>query len=178
QLALQAKSEADKKEAVDKHKALLDAARDARREENYKRQEALAKLIKDNDERAKAKEALNKVRMKQLEEQIAAKKAWEAEQVVQDDYRQIRSAVENLITRWETKVSERDAEREQVKALAKLSALRPEDRRRLRKAAVDVANHYDAWVAAQFAPLPTAKAELKEMKKRETAKRKNEKETK
>jgi hypothetical protein len=178
QLEAQAKAKADEKARDEANKALLKKEADARREENYKKQQALAMQIKDNDERAKAKEALNKVRMKQLEEQIAAKKAWEAEQVVQDDYRQIRSAVENLITRWETKVSERDAEREQVKALAKLSALRPEDRRRLRKAAVDVANHYDAWVAAQFAPLPTAKAELKEMKKRETAKRKNEKETK
>ena len=90
--------------------------------------------------------------------------------MVQDAYLPIRRDVETLITRWETKVSERDAEREQVKALAKLRALRPEDRMRLRKAAVAVAGHYDAWVAAQFAPLPTEKAELKEMKKREVAK--------
>jgi hypothetical protein len=116
--------------------------------------------------------------MKELDKQLAAKKAWEAEQVVQDAYMSIRRDVETLITRWETKVSERDAEREQVKALAKLRALRPEDRKRLRKAAVDVANHYTGWIAPQFAPLPTEKAELKEMSKREIAKRKSDKETK
>lgn len=178
QIVAQAKAKADEKAAEDAHKALVKKLADAQREENERKADALAKQIKDNDARTKEKEALNKVRMKELDKQLAAKKEWEAQQVVQDAYMSIRRDVETLITRWETKVSERDAEREQVKALAKLRALRPEDRLRLRKAAVAVANHYDSWVAAQFAPLPTAKAELKEMKKREVAKRKSDKETK
>src|ERR1035437_5899337 len=176
QVETQAKTKADQEETEESHKALIKKLADAQREENERKADALAKQIKENDTRAKEKDALNKVRIKELDKQLAAKKAWEAQQVVQDAYLPIRRDVETLITRWETKVSERDAEREQVKALAKLSALRPEDRRRLRKAAVDVANHYDAWVAAQFAPLPTVKAEFKEMKKREVAKRKKEKE--
>jgi ParB-like chromosome segregation protein Spo0J len=178
QLELQQQQREMEKKAEEAHKALVKKLADAERDENDRKTDALAKQIKENDERAKAKEALNKERMKELDKQLAAKKAWEAQQVVQDAYMSIRRDVETLITRWETKVSERDAEKEQVKALAKLRALRPEDRRRLRKAAVDVANHYDAWVAVQFAPLLTEKAELKEMKKREVAKRKSDKETK
>jgi hypothetical protein len=174
----QAKAKADEKAAEEAHRALVKQRTDALREENERKADALAKQIKDNDARAKEKDALNKVRMKELDKQLAAKKEWEAQQVVQDAYMPIRRDVETLITRWETKVSERDAEREQIKALAKLRALRPEDRLRLRKAAVAVANHYDSWVAAQFAPLPAAKAEFKEMKKREVAKRKSEKEIK
>ena len=177
-LEAQAKAKADEKKAEEDHKALVKKLADAQREENLRKTDALAKQIKENDARAKEKEVLNKVRMAELDAQLKAKKEWEAQQVVQDAYLPIRRDVETLITRWETKVNEHDAEREQVKALAKLKALRPEDRLRLRKAAVAVADHYSDWVAAQFAPLPTVKAELKEMKKREVAKRKSEKENK
>ena len=177
-LEAQAKAKAAEKQAEEDHKALVKKLADAQREENLRKTNALAKQIKENDARAKEKEVLNKVRMAELDAQLKAKKEWEAQQVVQDTYLPIRRDVETLITRWETKVSEHDAEREQVKALAKLKALRPEDRLRLRKAAVAVADHYSDWVAAQFAPLPTVKAEFKEMKKREVAKRKSEKENK
>src|ERR1035437_3161293 len=175
QLEAQARAKAEEKARDDAREASLKEQAKAREEENYRKADALAAKLKRQQEESRNVEERNKIALKALEEKIAQKKAWEAEQQVQDAYASIRRDVENLITRWETKVSERDAEREQVKALAKLSALRPEDRRRLRKAAVDVANHYDAWVAAQFAPLPTAKAEFKEMKKREVAKRKKEK---
>jgi hypothetical protein len=80
--------------------------------------------------------------------------------------------VESLISRWQRRVSERDDEREQVKALAKLEDLKLEDRLRLRTAAKAVGDHYSDYVAAQFAPLPTGKAELKTMAQREAAKRK------
>jgi len=178
QLEAQAKAKADEKKAEEDHKALVRKMADAKRAENEAKADALAKQIKDNDARAKEKETLNKVRMAELDAQLKAKKEWESQQVIQDAYLPIRRDVETLITRWETKVSEHDAEREQVKALAKLKALRPEDRLRLRKAAVAVSDHYSDWIAAQFAPLPTVKAELKEMKKREIAKRKAEKENK
>ena len=82
--------------------------------------------------------------------------------------------VEVMLGKFETMVSERNPLREDVKALAKLKALRPEDRKRLRTAAVAVSDWYSSWVAAQFAPLPTAKAELKEMAKKEKSKRKKE----
>ena len=158
------------KEAEEAHKALLKKEADARRAENDHKADVLAAKRKEADERAKEKEALNKLRMTELDAKIAQKKEWEKQQRVQDDYAPIRRDVETLVIRWETKVSEKDGEREQVKALAKLKALRPEDRLRLRKAAVAVADHYSTWIAAQFAPLPTAEEELKEMAKREKAK--------
>jgi hypothetical protein len=174
QLAAQAKAKADAKQAEEEHKALLKKEADARREENNRKADALAKQIKEKDERAKAKETLNQLAMAGLEEKVAQKKAWEAEQRVQDAYLPIRRDVEVMIGKFETMVSERNPLREDVKALAKLKALRPEDRKRLRTAAVAVADWYSSWVAAQFAPLPTAKAELKEMAKKEKSKRKKE----
>jgi hypothetical protein len=174
QLAAQAKAKADAKQAEDEHNALLKKEADARREENNRKADALAKQIKEKDERAKAKEILNQLAMAGLEEKVAQKKAWEAEQRVQDAYLPIRRDVEVMLGKFETMVSERNPLREDVKALAKLKALRPEDRKRLRTAAVAVADWFSSWVAAQFAPLPTAKAELKEMAKKEKSKRSKE----
>ncbi len=176
QSALKAKAKADAEAAEVERRATLQKIADAKRKEQEDKADALKAKQKENDERAKAKDALNKQRMKELDEKIAQKKAWESEQRVIDAYMPIRRDVEALISRWEKKVSERDDEREQVKALAKLRDLRPEDRLRLRKAAVAVADHYNEWIAPQFAPLPTVKEELKTMAKREVAKRKSEKE--
>ena len=170
QLELQRKQKEQKEAEEEKRKALLKREAEARRAENEAKADALAARIKEADKRAQEKDALNKLRLQELDEKIAQKRAWEAEQKVQDSYASIRRDVESLIRTWETKVSERDAERERVKSLAKLKALRPEDRLRLRKAAVAVADHYNSWVAAQFAPLPTDKDELKELAKREKEK--------
>jgi hypothetical protein len=176
QRLLKAKLKADAEVAEVERRATLQKIADAKRKEQEDKADALKAKQKENDERAKAKDALNKQRIKELDEKIAQKKAWESEQRVIDAYMPIRRDVEALISRWEKKVSERDDEREQVKALAKLRDLRPEDRLRLRKAAVAVADHYNEWIAPQFAPLPTVKEELKTMAKREVAKRKSEKE--
>lgn len=176
QRLLKEKAKAEEKAAEDIRKATLQKIADAKRAENESKADELKAQLKAKDKVAKEKEVLNKLRMQELEEKIAQKKAWEAQQRVQDAYAPIRRDMESLISRWEKKVSERDDEREQVKALAKLRGLRPEDRLRLRKAAVDVANHYESWVAVQFAPLPNSKDELKEMDKREKSKRKDEKE--
>ncbi len=172
QLAAQAKAKADAEKAEAEHKVLLKKEADARREENNRKADALAKQIKEKDQRAKDKEALNILAMAGLEEKLAQKKAWEAEQRVQDAYLPIRRDVESMIGKFETLVSERNPLREDVKALAKLKALRPEDRKRLRIAAAAVGDWYSSWVAAQFAPLPTVKAELKEMAKKEKSKQK------
>lgn len=172
QLELQSKVKADAAQAEAEHKALLKKEADARREENNRKADALAKQIKEKDERAKAKDTLNMLAMAGLEEKLAQKKAWESEQQVQDAYLPIRRDVESMIGKFETMVSERNPLREDVKSLAKLKALRPEDRKRLRTAAAAVGDWYSSWVSAQFAPLPTAKAELKEMAKKEKSKQK------
>ena len=174
QLAVQAKAKADAEKAEAEHKDLLKKEADARREENNRKADALAKQIKEKDERAKAKEVNNQIAMAALEEKLAQKKAWESEQRIQDAYLPIRRDVESMIGKFETLVSERNSLREDVKALAKLKALRPEDRKRLRTAAAAVGDWFSDWVAAQFAPLPTAKTELKEMAKKEKSKRKEE----
>jgi flagellar biosynthesis GTPase FlhF len=176
QLAAQKKAKEDEEKAEAEHKALVKKLADAQSDEQNKKADALKAELKAKDERAKAKEVLNKLRVVELDEKIAQKKAWEAEQQVQDAYKAIRRDVECLLLRWETKVSERDAEREQVKSLAKLRDLKPADRLRLRKAAVAVADYYNDWVAARFAPLPTGKQELKGLSKREATKRRAEKE--
>lgn len=167
QLEAQAKAKADEKKAEEDHKALVKKLADAKRAENEAKADKLAAEIKEKDTRAKEKDALNKQRVKDLDDQLAAKKLWEAEQAVQDAYMPIRRDVESLIGKLETMVSERNPLREEVKALAKQSKLRPEDRERLRKASADVANWYSSWVVAQFAAPFTAKQTLDELNKRE-----------
>lgn len=152
QLEAQAKAKADEKKAEEDHKALVRKLADAEQEEDNRKQDALAKQIKDNDERAKAKDALNKVKMKELDKQLADKKAWEAQQQVQDAYMPIRRDVEAMLGRMETIVSERNPFREDVKSLSTRKGIKPEDKVRLRKAAVAVSNWYVDWVAPQFAP--------------------------
>ena len=174
QLAAQAKAKADAEQAKAEHKALLKKEADARQAENYRKADELVAKLKRQQEESRNVELRNKLAMAAAEEKVAQKKAWEAEQRVQDAYLPIRRDVEVMLGKFETMVSERNPLREDVKALAKLKALRPEDRKRLRTAAVAVSDWYSSWVAAQFAPLPTAKAELKEMAKKEKSKRKKE----
>ena len=143
----------------------------AQREENDRKADALKAEIKAKDERAKAKEVLNNLRRSEFDAQIQAKKDWESQQRVQDDYLPIRRDVETMIGKLETLVSERNPFRELVKALARQKKLSPTDRERLRKASMDVSNWYGSWVATQFSAPFTAKTELSEMTKREKAKR-------
>jgi hypothetical protein len=166
------KAKADQDIAEAAHKAKLQKIADAKRDENYAKADALAKKAKEYQEKSRKTEERNKQALKDLDEKIAQKKAWESQQRVVDAYLPIRRDVESLISRWQRRVSERDDEREQVKALAKLEDLKLEDRLRLRMAAKAVGDHYSDYVAAQFAPLPTGKAELKTMAQREAAKRK------
>jgi hypothetical protein len=166
QLEAQAKAKADEKKAEEDHKALVRKLADAKQDEDNRKQDALAKQIKDNDERAKAKEALNKERMKELDKQLAAKKEWEAQQQVQDAYMPIRRDVEAMLGRMETIISERNPFREDVKSLSTRKGIKPKDKVRLREAAVAVADWYNDWVAPQFAP------ELKAAQKRAVVARK------
>lgn len=152
QLDLQKKMQEDAKKAEEERKVHLQKMADAARAENEAKADKLAKELKENDKRAKEKEALSKLRMAELDAQIKAKQEWEAQQRVQDAYLPIRRDVEAMLGKLETIVSERNPFREDVKSLSGRKGLRPEDRLRLRKAVVAVADWYGEWVAAQFAP--------------------------
>jgi hypothetical protein len=150
QIAAQAKAKADEKEAEEKHKALLKKEADARREENNRKADELAAKRKDEDERAKAKEELNKKRVKELDEKIAQKKAWEAEQRIVDAYAPIRRDVESFISKYEMKASERNPEREEIKSLVRRKGLRTEDRARMQRVLRDYANFLYDWALPLF----------------------------
>jgi hypothetical protein len=167
QLEAQAKAKADEKAAEEEREALFQKYSDARREENNRKADKAAEERKGADERAKLKEKLNKLRMAELDEKIAQKKAWEAEQRIQDAYSSIRRDVESMVGRLERTVEEHNPFRDEVKALAKLRKLKAEDRERLRQAALAVGEWYRGWVAAQFVPLVTEEQELAEMSKKE-----------
>jgi hypothetical protein len=152
QLAAQKKADADKRAAEAEHKAYVQKIADAQRKENDRKVEAERIAAKEADKRAKEKEVLNKIRMAELEKQIAAKKAWEADQRIQDQYLPIRRDVEAMVGKLETMVSERNPLRDQVKALAINKKIKPQDLVRLRTAAVAVADWFNDWVAPQFAP--------------------------
>src|ERR1035437_720548 len=166
QLALQQQQREMEKKAEEDHEALVRKLADAEQDEDNRKQDALAKQLKENDTRAKAKDALNKERMTELDKQLASKKAWEAAQQVQYAYLPIRRDVAAMVGRLETIISERNPFREAVKSLSTRKGIKPEDKLRLRKAAVAVADWYDSWVAPQFAP------EMKAAQKRAVVARK------
>jgi hypothetical protein len=159
-LALQKKAKEDADKAEAENNALVKKLADAQLEENNKKADELVAKLKKQQDDSRNVEVRNQVAMKALEDKLAQKKAWEAEQRVQDEYLPIRRDVEAMIGKLETMVSERNPLREQVKSLANCKGLKPEDRNRLRKAAVDVSNWFGDWVAPQFAP------ELKAAQKR------------
>jgi ParB/RepB/Spo0J family partition protein len=152
QLAAQKKAKEDEDKAEADRKALVRSMAEAKRAENEKKQDRIAAEIREKDERAKAKEALHQQRVKELDAKIAAVKAWEAEQRVEDTYAPIRRDVEAFISKYETKISERNPEREAIKSLASRKGLRPIDRTRAQKALREYANWLYDWALPQLAP--------------------------
>jgi hypothetical protein len=152
QLAEQNKAKEQEAQAEAERKALLKKLADAEREENNRKADALAKQLKDKDERAKAKEELHKQRVKELDEKIAQKKAWEAEQRIQDAYAPIRRDVEAFVSKYTIKASERNPEREEIKTLASRKGLKVADRERACKALRDYANFLYDWGLPQLMP--------------------------
>lgn len=152
QLAAQKKAKEDEDKADAARKVLVRSMAEAKRAENEKKQDRIAAEIKEKDERAKAKEALHQQRIKELDAKIAAVKAWEAEQRVEDTYAPIRRDVEAFISKYETKISERNPEREAIKSLATRKELRPIDRTRAQKALREYANWLYDWALPQLAP--------------------------
>lgn len=170
QLAMQKKMQADAKKADEEHKALLKKLADATRAENDKKADELKAKLKSEDKRAQEKEVLNKLRAAELEEKLEKKRAWEAEQRQQDQYQPLRRDVENFIGRYEMKITERNPEREEVKALNRTLTggvrLTPADRARAQRAVRDYASWLYDWVLPQLAP------ELKSAQKRTVEERK------
>lgn len=161
---LEAKRKADAKKAEEEHKALLKKLADAERAENEKKADALKARLKADDKRAQEKEVLNKLRAAELDEKLKKKKEWEEQQRQQDEYLPLRRDVENFIKRYETKITESNSEREDVKALNRTLAggvrLAPADRARAQRAVRDYANWLYDWVLPQLSP------ELKAAQKR------------
>lgn len=168
QLELQKKSKAEAEKADVEHRALVQKAVEAKRDEDIRKADRLMAEMKEKDERAKAKEALYKVRRAELEKAVQAKKEWEAQQRIQDAYMPIRRDVEDMIGKLETIVSERNPFREAVKSLSTRKGIKPEDRQRIRRALMDVSNWYGDWAAPQFAPEMKAAQKVAAIKKQAT----------
>jgi hypothetical protein len=160
QLEIQAKAKADKKSADEAEKKRIKEISAAREEENFKKAEALAAKLKKEQEERRNVEERNKAALKAFEEKLAQKKAWEAEQRIVDAYAPIRRDVEAFISKYETKISERNPEREEIKSLAKRKGLRPEDLARAQRALRDYANWLYDWALPQL--MPSLKAEQKQ----------------
>lgn len=152
QLELQRKQKEQEKADNERREDLLKKYADAELAESERKADLLAAQIKENDKRAKDKEVLNKLRMAQLDDKIAKKKEWEAAQQVQDAYLPIRRDVEAFISKYEMRISERNPEREEIKALAGRKGLRPEDRARAQRALRDYANWLYDWALPQLMP--------------------------
>ena len=162
---LREEQKAKEKQEEEEHKALVKKLAEAKREEDKKK----AKELKDRIEEQEAESArqsetfdIRKVALEARTERIEQEKAEAKEE---DKYLPIVREVDCIVHLLERK----DVE-ERVKALAR-KPLNANDRQRLRNAAINAGAWYTDWVAEQFLPPLSTKANMTEYKRREAAKR-------
>ena len=144
---IQAEKKAKEKALEEERRALVKKLADAKAEEDRKKaEEALEKAKKKlaEDQRQLHKEY--KEKKAEVEKKVQAVHEKEKEAEKQDEYTPVRKSVERLIS-----IFERRDEQEEIKALARKN-LKPEDRERLRQAALTKGEWYSGWVSEQFLP--------------------------
>jgi len=144
---IKARQEREKKECEE----LLSKRVEAAAEENAKEVQRIADEIIRKAKAAEAKAEEDKAKLAALEASVEAKRAAAVEQRKEDEYLPIRREADRIVHALER----RDLE-EQVKALSR-RALNPQDRERLRQAALTAGEWYSDWVAKLFLPPITDK---------------------
>lgn len=118
-------------------------------EENAAKAKRLQQVIKEKAEAAEVKAEADKAKIKTLEANLVAKQEAAREQQKVDAYLPHRKETDRIIH-----ILERRDLSEDLKALSR-RPLMPQDRERVRQAALNLSNWYGEWVAMQFLP-PTS----------------------
>jgi murein DD-endopeptidase MepM/ murein hydrolase activator NlpD len=170
QLRLAQEAKEREKKAQEVQEALLRRLADAHKEEDEKKAKAIQARLEAEKEKATETAATFKVKRAALDAKVEAIKEAEAQARKEDAYASIRRDVDCLLRKLEGSTSTtRGTLTEESKALQR-KALHPEDRERLRQAALNTGNWYRETLADMFLPPLSGKCELKEMQQREEAK--------
>ena len=136
------------------HDELISKRVEALAEENDKEAKRIQKEIKDKAIAAEAKAEVDKAKLKELDENLEAKKESAKEQRKVDEYLPIRRETDRIIHILERRDLEED-----VKALSR-RPLNAQDRERVRQAAMTIGTWYAEWVATRFLPPTTPRKRI------------------
>lgn len=166
QIRLEAERKAQDKKAKQEYEASIRQEAEARREENKKEVE---RLKKDREEKAVAqreKEAGDILKKEALKSKLKSLKKEQEEAKKEDQYAPIRREVESLVFKLETDPSYS----EETKSLSR-KTLRPEDRERIRQAALKRGSWFSEYFADMFLPPLSQTKKMTDYRSREEAKR-------
>jgi hypothetical protein len=163
-LRIQADQRAKEKRLAEERAALVKKEAEAKREEDAKKAKAIKERIAEKDAQAEKVAENFEVKKAVLEAKVEEVKKKQVEAKKEDEYLPIRKEADRIVH-----ILERRDEEEVVKALARKN-IKPEDRERLRQAAIAKGTWYTDFVAQQFLPPLSAKKNMEEYRRREAAK--------
>ena len=156
---------AKEKKAKEERAALVKKLAEAKREEDAKKAKAIKEKLEAKEEEAAVIAETFEVKKAALETKVEQVKQKQEEAKKEDAYAPLAHETDRIV-----RILERRDEEEAVKAHAR-KALNPNDRERLRQAAIAKGTWYLDWVSQQFLPPLSVKSKMDDYRRREVAKR-------
>lgn len=167
-LRVQAEHKERERKAEEKRKALVKKLAEAKREEDEKEKKKVQVKLEVLEDKVEEDEEVYKEKRKKIDDKVEQVKRVAEETKKEDLYLPVRKETDRIVH-----LLERRDEEEQIKALAR-KPLNPNDRERLRQAALTKGAWYTETVARWLVPPRNAKEDLVESAKREEANRRAE----
>jgi hypothetical protein len=169
QIRLEKERKEHQRKAEAEYEASIKKEADAKREANKKEVERLRKEREDKAEAQLLKEIADSEKKVALEKRLREIKQKAEEQAKKDEYAPIRREVESIVFKLEADPSFA----EECKALSRRK-LTPEDRERIRQAALKRGSWYSDYFSNLFLPPMGVRSQLTDYRRREEAKRRAE----
>ena len=166
QLQLEKERKERERKAKEDYEASIQKEADARKEEDKKKLEQLRKEREDKAADLKKKEETDVAKKKALDQKLAKLKQEAEEERQRNEYAITRKKVERILVLIERETGLT----EEAKALSKAD-LHPEDRERVRQAALKRAAWFGEYVADMFLPPMSQKKHMAEYQKKEAKRR-------
>lgn len=165
---LQEEHRAKEKKAKEEREALVKKMAEAKREEDKKKAKEIAERIAVKEATAVEDKLDYEVKSAELDKKVEEVKQKQIEAKKEDEYLPIRKETDRIVH-----LLERRDEEEVVKALAR-KYIKPQERERLRQAAISKGTWYLDFVAQQFLPPLSVKSKIEDYRRREETKRRAE----
>jgi len=159
-IRLEKEAKEREKKFEEEKKAKQKAIVEAKRADKAEKAKKIAEQLKEKEKKAEEKKVTDSVRISEIEKKIAETRKKEAEQAKKDSYAPIKRDVEYMLRKLEVIPTENNALRDEVKALSR-KPLTPEDRQRLRNAAINAGNWFIEFVGLAFIPPNTSRKKEK-----------------